>query len=174
MEVLTAGFPCQDISGIGRRAGIQEGNRSGLWFDVARAVRALRPRLLVVENVAAIRYPGRGLDVVLGELAQAGYDAWWRCLRAADVGAPHYRERLFLLARPHTDTRQRRRARRGRCGGALLPTPIAGDTRPGAAPAERRRRGQRPQLSDAVTLIPVTRFSAVRSTPRPGPQPRAV
>ena len=63
VEVLTAGLPCQDISGIGRRAGIQEGDRGGLWFDVARAVRALRPRLLVVENVAAIRYPGRGLDV---------------------------------------------------------------------------------------------------------------
>ena len=163
VDVLTAGFPCQDISGIGRRAGIQEGNRSGLWFDVARAVRALRPRLLVVENVAAIRYPGRGLDVVLGELAQAGYDAWWRCLRAADVGAPHYRERLFLLARPHTDpdhgTARRRRVlptrRRPRvrcCRPRSRATPG-----PARRPAERRRRGQRPQLSDAVTLIPVTR-----------------
>jgi DNA (cytosine-5)-methyltransferase 1 len=102
VDVLTAGFPCQDISTNGRRAGIQKGNRSGLWFDVARAVRALQPRLLVVENVAAIRYPDRGLDRVLCELAQAGYDTWWRCLHAADVGAPHYRERLFLLAQPHT------------------------------------------------------------------------
>src|SRR5690349_7447903 len=60
----------------------------------------------------------------------------------------------------------------GTVGGALLPTPIAGDTRPGAAPAERRRRGPRPQLSDAVTLIPITHFSTTPSSPGPGPHPR--
>lgn len=100
VDVLTAGFPCQDISSAGSRLGIEKGPRSGLWFRVADAVRALRPELLFVENVAALRYRGRGMDVVLGELAEAGYDTWWRCVRASDIGAPHRRERLFLLARP--------------------------------------------------------------------------
>jgi DNA (cytosine-5)-methyltransferase 1 len=146
LEVLTAGFPCQDISGIGRRAGIKEGNRSGLWFDVARAVRALRPRLLVVENVAAIRYPGRGLDVVLGELAQAGYDAWWCCLRAADVGAPHYRERLFLLAHPSTDPD-------GRVGGdGFRRGCVAADADRGRHPARRGPGGTAPPRA-ATTAV---------------------
>lgn len=96
VDVLTAGFPCQDISCAGKRAGLTEGTRSVIWVHVAEAVRVLHPRLVVVENVAALRT--RGLDRVLGDLAEAGYDAVWRCVRASDVGAPHRRERLFLLA----------------------------------------------------------------------------
>jgi DNA (cytosine-5)-methyltransferase 1 len=140
VDVLTAGFPCQDISGNGRRAGIRKGNRSGLWFDVARAVRALQPRLLVVENGAAIRYPGRGLDRVLGELAQAGYDTWWRCLHAADIGAPHYRERLFLLARPHTNPTKERNGPESyppvACRGCVVADPDRG-RHPGQCDARR-------------------------------------
>ena len=96
VDVITAGFPCQDISCAGKRAGLTEGTRSVIWVHVAEAVRVLHPRLVVVENVAALRT--RGLDRVLGDLAEAGYDAVWRCVRASDVGAPHRRERLFLLA----------------------------------------------------------------------------
>ena len=95
VEILTAGFPCQDISNAGKRAGIT-GAHSSLWTAVADAVRVLRPPLLFVENVAALRR--RGFDVVHADLAQIGYDTRWLCLRASDIGAAHRRDRLFLLA----------------------------------------------------------------------------
>lgn len=100
VDVLTAGFPCQDISHTGKRAGIKEGNRSGIWYNVIEAVWSLRPRVVILENVAAITTQGRGLDQVLGDLAKVGYDAEWICLRASDIGAPHQRERWFCLAWP--------------------------------------------------------------------------
>jgi len=100
VDVITAGFPCQDISSAGQGAGIQKGNRSGLWHHVIAAVRVLRPTLLLVENVAALRWRGRGLGIVLGELAEAGYDTQWTSIRASDIGAPHRRERVFLAAWP--------------------------------------------------------------------------
>ncbi len=95
VDVLTAGFPCQDISDAGRREGIH-GPRSSLWAGVADAVRGLRPGLVFVENVAALLR--RGLDVVHADLAALGYDTSWLCLRASDIGAAHRRDRLFLLA----------------------------------------------------------------------------
>ncbi|GAA1596517.1 DNA cytosine methyltransferase [Actinoplanes couchii] len=104
VDVLTAGFPCQDISNAGRRAGIT-GKNSSLWSVVAQAVRALQPAIVLVENVAALR--SRGLDVVVGDLAQIGYDARWVCVRASDIGAPHRRDRLFLLAVPAHRGRRR-------------------------------------------------------------------
>jgi DNA (cytosine-5)-methyltransferase 1 len=97
VDIVTAGFPCQDISAAGKRAGIEKGARSGLWTDIVAAIRVLRPPLVVVENVAALRWKGGGLDRVLGDLAEAGYDALWRSVRAADIGAAHRRERVFLL-----------------------------------------------------------------------------
>ena len=100
VEVLTAGFPCQDISAAGRRAGIEKGARSGLWTHILHAIRVLRPNLVVVENVAALRWRGGGLHRVLGGLAEAQYDAVWRCVRASDIGAAHRRERVFLCAVP--------------------------------------------------------------------------
>lgn len=103
VEVLTAGFPCQDISAAGRRAGIENGARSGLWTDIVAGVRVLRPALLLVENVAALRWKNGGLHRVLGDLAEAGYDALWRSVRAADIGAAHRRERVFLCAWPRAD-----------------------------------------------------------------------
>ncbi|MGC4851858.1 DNA cytosine methyltransferase [Micromonospora sp. DT4] len=95
VDIIAAGFPCQDISNAGRREGIT-GSRSGLWTAVADCVRALGPALVVVENVAALR--SRGLGVVVADLAKIGYDSRWVCLRASDVGAAHRRDRLFLLA----------------------------------------------------------------------------
>jgi DNA (cytosine-5)-methyltransferase 1 len=95
VDVICGGFPCQDISNAGKRAGI-EGERSGLWREYARIVRELRPRYVLVENVAALL--GRGLGVVLGDLAACGYDAEWSVLSAQNVGAPHLRERLFVIA----------------------------------------------------------------------------
>ena len=97
VDVLTAGFPCQDISNAGKRAGIT-GQHSSLWNRVADAVRVLRPQLVFVENVAALLR--RGLEVVHADLATLGYDTSWVCLRASDIGAAHRRDRLFLLAAP--------------------------------------------------------------------------
>lgn len=98
VDVLCGGFPCQDISFSGLGAGIQEGTRSGLWSYYADAIRVLRPRFAVIENVAAILV--RGLDRVLSDLAGIGYDAEWEVLRACDFGAPHRRSRLFVVAYP--------------------------------------------------------------------------
>ncbi|WP_369183661.1 DNA cytosine methyltransferase [Streptomyces sp. Y1] len=98
-DVVIAGFPCKDISNAGPREGIR-GKRSGIWTNVAEAVRVLRPRLVFLENVAALC--SRGLDVVAADLAQVGYDARWTCVRAGDpeVGAPHQRDRWFAVAHP--------------------------------------------------------------------------
>jgi DNA (cytosine-5)-methyltransferase 1 len=99
-DILTGGFPCQDISNAGRRAGIG-GSRSSLWKEYLKAIRFLRPRGALIENVSALLI--RGLDVVLCDLAQVGYDAEWTTLRAQDVGAPHRRERVFIIAYPNKE-----------------------------------------------------------------------
>ena len=98
VDVLTGGFPCQDISNAGKRAGIK-GNRSSLWKYYLEAIRVLRPKYAVIENVSALLR--RGLNVVLSDLASVGYDAEWYCIPAAAVGAPHRRDRIFILAYPH-------------------------------------------------------------------------
>ena len=97
VDLLAAGFPCTDLSVSGQRAGLSGAN-SGLWSEVARVVRQLRPRFVFVENVPALLV--RGMDTVLGDLASSGYDAEWDCIPAAAVGAPHLRARLWLLAYP--------------------------------------------------------------------------
>jgi DNA (cytosine-5)-methyltransferase 1 len=97
VDVLCGGFPCQDVSSAGPRIGIS-GERSGLWGEFHRVICELRPRYVVVENTEGLL--ARGLDRVLGDLAGSGYDAEWACIQAADLGAPHERERLFLVAYP--------------------------------------------------------------------------
>lgn len=104
VDLVCGGFPCQDLSAAGNREGIR-GDRSGLFFDLMRLVRALRPRLVLLENVAALLAAGRGMGDVLGALAESGYDAEWDCLPALAVGAPHRRDRVFLVA--HADERRR-------------------------------------------------------------------
>lgn len=101
VDIVTAGFPCQDISAAGRGAGIH-GKRSGVWKHVAEAIRVIRPRLVFLENVAAIRT--RGLHDLLGTMAAMGYDARWLCVRASAVGAPHHRDRWFCVAAPAADS----------------------------------------------------------------------
>ncbi|MFF4701264.1 DNA cytosine methyltransferase [Streptomyces chattanoogensis] len=133
VDVVTAGFPCEDVSVAGRLAGIAEGTRSGLWLHVARAIQALQPQLVVIENVRGLlsakadrgmgpdepavdAYSGgsrtlRALGAVLGDLAGLGFDAEWACVRASEIGAPHQRERVFVIAWP-ADTRSSRRGTR--------------------------------------------------------------
>jgi DNA (cytosine-5)-methyltransferase 1 len=95
VDCIIGGFPCQDISYAGKRAGI-DGARSGLFFEAIRVVRELQPRAVVLENVAGLLT--RGLDRVLGTLAEVGFDAEWHCIPAASVGAPHIRDRVFVFA----------------------------------------------------------------------------
>ncbi|WP_019407177.1 DNA cytosine methyltransferase [Stutzerimonas stutzeri] len=95
VDVVSGGFPCQDISAAGNGAGI-DGERSGLWRQMARIVGEVRPRFVFVENSPLL--VGRGLAVVLGDLAELGYDAQWFRLSASDCGAPHQRDRLWLAA----------------------------------------------------------------------------
>lgn len=95
VDILTGGFPCQDISNAGKRAGIT-GSRSSLWKHYLRAIRDIRPKFAVIENVAALTK--RGLNVVLADLAEIGYDALWTNISASAVGAPHRRERIFIIA----------------------------------------------------------------------------
>jgi len=94
VDIIAGGFPCQDISYAGLGAGL-DGERSGLFFEAVRLVRELQPRAVVLENVAALLT--RGLDRVLGTLAEIGYDAEWHCIPAAAVGAPHIRDRVFVI-----------------------------------------------------------------------------
>jgi DNA (cytosine-5)-methyltransferase 1 len=106
VDAICGGFPCQDISTAGKGAGMA-GERSGLWSEYARLVGELRPRYVLVENVAALL--GRGLERVLGDLAALGYDAEWHCIPASAVGAPHIRDRVWIIAYPqHTDADEQR------------------------------------------------------------------
>ena len=119
VDVLCGGFPCQDVSSAGRQAGLRPGTRSGLWLEMANVIDQLRPRLVVIENVRGllnaradrrVELPGdamgaagdgvvlRAAGAVLGDLADLGYDAQWSTVSAASIGAPHKRERVFIVA----------------------------------------------------------------------------
>lgn len=102
IDIITGGFPCQDISVAGRGVGI-EGERSGLWSEIARLADELRPQFIIVENSSALL--GRGMGKVLGDLAKIGFDAEWECIPAASVGAPHIRDRVWILAYPGQELR---------------------------------------------------------------------
>ncbi len=121
VDILTGGFPCQDLSVAGKRKGLTEGTRSNLWFEFHRAIVELQPKFVVIENVRGLLSgkanselePGsvgleykegkpflRAMGAVAGSLADIGYDCRWTTVRASDAGAPHRRERVFILAYP--------------------------------------------------------------------------
>lgn len=135
VDVICGGFPCQDLSkargshGLG--AGL-DGDRSGLWSEIVRLAGELGPRFVIVENVTDIL--SRGLDRVLGDLAEIGFDAEWHCISASTIGAPHVRDRFWLVAQPnserlegqHRQGEQARNAGRGRDASAWsLPWAVA-------------------------------------------------
>jgi len=97
VDVVSGGFPCQDISSAGNGAGI-DGARSGMWKQMARIVGEVRPRYVFVENSPMLT--SRGLGTVLGDLAALGFDARWGVLGASDLGLPHQRQRIWILAHP--------------------------------------------------------------------------
>tara|TARA_B100000214_G_C23867796_1_gene581123 strand:+ start:52 stop:984 length:933 start_codon:yes stop_codon:yes gene_type:complete len=99
-DIITGGFPCQDISVAGLQKGITKETRSGLFYELIRIIRMVRPRYVVLENVAAIL--NRGLDIVLRELYEAGYDAEWAVISASSLGACHQRSRWWLVAYPNS------------------------------------------------------------------------
>jgi DNA (cytosine-5)-methyltransferase 1 len=110
VDVITGGFPCQDISCAGKQAGIGEGTRSGLWSEIVRLIGELSPRYVVVENVAALlsgpsEQRGGWFGRILGDLAECGYDAEWRNIPAWLVGCGHKRERVWLVAYPQQERR---------------------------------------------------------------------
>src|SRR5699024_1717194 len=127
VDIITGGFPCQDVSLAGRRAGMTEGTRSNLWGAMRTAIETIRPQYAVIENVRGLlsatapsdsdleQRPGfmgdepnvtlRAIGRVLGDLADIGHDAQWHGLRAADIGAPHGRYRVFILA-TNADSRE--------------------------------------------------------------------
>jgi DNA (cytosine-5)-methyltransferase 1 len=109
VDVLCGGFPCQDLSVAGRQAGI-DGRRSGLWGEYVRLIDVLRPRYVIVENVRNLLAGDRGrwFGRVLGDLAACGYDAEWDCIPASAVGAPHRRDRVWLVAYPQGSGREAR------------------------------------------------------------------
>jgi DNA (cytosine-5)-methyltransferase 1 len=122
VDILIGGFPCQDVSIAGARAGLGAGKRSGLWSEFAKAIQVIRPRWVVIENVRGLLSAKadsgveqcawcmgeagdgepalRALGAVLGDLAGLGYDAEWQGVRASDAGAPHQRFRVFIVAYP--------------------------------------------------------------------------
>jgi DNA (cytosine-5)-methyltransferase 1 len=102
VDVVSGGFPCQDISAAGRGEGI-DGERSGMWREMARIIHEVRPRFVFVENSPMLT--SRGLGRVLGDLASMGFNARWGVLGAADVGAPHQRDRIWIVGK---NTKQHR------------------------------------------------------------------
>lgn len=167
VDLLTAGYPCQPLSLAGRRGGLDD--ERWLWDDgVFPAIRDLRPGIVVLENVPG--HLSMGFGRVLGDLAAIGYDASWVCVRASDVGAPHRRERVFILAQPADAAGARLETRRqgwagvgavagdsgnGRAGGlTLLPTPQAAD---GNGGGRYNSVGHANTLPGTVRLLPTPR-----------------
>lgn len=151
VDILTAGFPCQDVSCAGARKGLRAGTRTGIWSHVATAIDVLRPRLVFLENVRGLLSAGadsdmescpwclgdsgdesalRALGAVLGDLADIGFDAEWQVVSAADAGAPHRRERVFILAWPAADAKAAGEGRRlGTGGGTRRDAPVGIEAR---------------------------------------------
>ncbi len=102
VDVITGGFPCQDISVSGNQAGIQDGTRSGLWSECARLIGELQPRYAIFENVTNLLNGERGawFKRVLWDISQIGYDAEWHCIPASELGAHHHRDRIWIIAYP--------------------------------------------------------------------------
>jgi DNA (cytosine-5)-methyltransferase 1 len=124
VDILTGGFPCQDVSLAGKRKGLVSGTRSNLWFEFLRAIETIKPKFVVIENVrgllsakadSELELETSGLEfnaglpilragtIVAGSLTDVGYDCKWVTVRASDAGAPHRRERVFILATANTN-----------------------------------------------------------------------
>lgn len=177
VQILAGGFPCQDVSLAGRRRGLKDGTRSGLWSEFARLIGDIRPDWVVIENVRGLlsadatggdlepcpwcvgddegEHTLRALGAVLGDLADLGFDAEWTGLRAADVGAPHGRFRVFILAWPSENTR-----RGGSSGRAEGQKPTWSDDAT-VGSDQRRDRGR---ADNHLNLLPTTTAADSRAS----------
>lgn len=148
VDVICGGFPCQDVSCAGKRTGLA-GERSGLYRELVRALRLVRPRHAIVENVAALL--GDGMGTVLGDVAESGFDIEWDCVPAQALGAPHERDRVWIVA--HANSK--------RCGeeGELRHRSIKMPARRAAAaespdpPSERRRQRRKRRPPDSFARV---------------------
>jgi site-specific DNA-cytosine methylase len=122
---VSGSFPCQSISVAGKREGIRAGNESGLWFEYARIIRELRPKFALVENVGNLT--SSGISIVLSDLSEAGYSGVWFDIWASDVGAPHRRERIWIVAYPDSYGREWGSLFTGDEGGASYRAESEGD-----------------------------------------------
>ena len=201
VDILTGGFPCQDVSVAGRRAGMTDGTRSGLWSHMAHAIDVLRPQLVVIENVGGLfsaqatsvmePHPWclgdggagsdtvllRAIDAVLSTLSELGYDAEWTALRASDVGAPHGRLRVFITAHPSgggSGGGPRPGASGDTPGLTLLPTPVSQPS--GNTPEEHlRKKPGREVVTDLSIIAEHGLFdTGGRLLPTPTAQPEAI
>jgi DNA (cytosine-5)-methyltransferase 1 len=146
-NVITGGFPCQDISVAGNQKGINSETRSGLWSECARLVGEIRPDYAIFENVTALLSgdSGRWFQRVLFDISEVGYDAEWHCIPASELGANHHRDRVWIIAYPagRRRTKRRERAEQQRSGAC-----DNGQTRPMADSAELQRNGSKPNAKN--------------------------
>lgn len=186
IDVLTGGFPCQDVSLAGARRGMKDGTRSGLWSEYAQAIRILKPRMVVIENVRGLLSADassgmepcpecvgdgpdavslRALGAVLGDLADLAYDAEWCGLRAADAGAPHGRFRVFIVAHSSSFTGGTGHGDDLRAGGGILGRePHAGRSLNANTAGSGCDRGPRFTFGESAKRIAVTGSSKESST----------
>lgn len=186
VDIITGGFPCQDVSTAGKRAGMVEGTRSNLWGAMRTAVETIRPRYVVAENVRGLLsataqsdsdleldqgFMGNGsaltlraLGRVLGDLADIGYDAQWHGLRAADIGAPHNRFRVFILATDTTNSGQLIRPSRSQTRGT-------GTANTGISNTSRTRIPERADTGTAWGAYgpAIRRWETIIGRPAPSP-----
>ena len=156
IDLICGGFPCQDISLAGKGAGLA-GERSGLWWQFHRLIKEIKPKYVIAENVAALR--SRGLDEVLRSLSEVGYDAEWHCIPASAVGAPHRRDRVWIVAYSNGSLE----ANGGKCQASQGEGNSRGTEQKGSGWNSREGcfRGSRKSAEDAVPYT-INRSSSLR------------
>lgn len=162
IDIVFGGFPCQDISCAGHGIGL-EGKRSGLFFEIIRLVRELRPRFVFLENVPAITL--RGLDRILLEITALGYDSRWTIVSAAEVGACHLRERWFLLAHSNSNRGRLQSVSRSECGNTLFASSYGETQYVGNSPFSGRERANGENGIATQKLAQPARFNGWKSEP---------
>lgn len=156
-DLICGGFPCQDISVAGKGVGLT-GERSGLWFEYLRIIDETRPRWVIIENVPALR--SRGLDTVLGGIAALGYDAEWHLIPASAIGAPHQRDRVWILAYPPLGGWREHGHERGQVGDAGAGQPADGGEDVAHGSSQGLPSPQQPQWREPVVSVADIRRAA--------------
>ena len=153
IDIITAGFPCQDISVAGTGKGLA-GQRSGLFYEIVRLIKETKPKFVFLENVPAIRT--RGLNEVIKEISELGYDCRWTIVSAAEIGAIHIRKRWFLLAYSNSQRlrkEQRKKLQRpGKIQGQMEPDSKS-STRETSQPLTRTLKPNMVRAGDGISNI---------------------